>query len=411
VTALRGRRVLLGVTGGIAAYKAASLARELQRAGADVTAVLTASATRFIGADTFAGLTGHPAYTSLWEAPGEVLHVRLAQANELAVIAPATGNLIAKLAHGLADDLLSATLLEFDGPVVVAPAMHAGMWAAPATQTNVRTLRARGVRFVGPVDGPLAHGDEGMGRMSEPGAIADVVASVAARALGQTSGDPGSLSDRRVLVTAGPTHEPIDPVRYVGNRSSGKMGVAVATEALVRGARVTLVLGPGAVRPPAGVDVVEVGTAEEMRAAVLAHAVDADVIVMAAAVADFRPKLSADRKLKKDDGIPELQLEPTPDILAELGEHRRPGQILVGFAAETHDVEQAGRDKLARKGLDLLVANLVGRAGTGFGTDTNEAAILVADGEGVELRRWTKAELAGGLWDRIADRLPPAATT
>jgi phosphopantothenoylcysteine decarboxylase/phosphopantothenate--cysteine ligase len=411
VTALRGRRVLLGVTGGIAAYKAASLARELQRAGADVTAVLTASATRFIGADTFAGLTGHPAYTSLWEAPGEVLHVRLAQGNELAVIAPATGNLIAKLAHGLADDLLSATLLEFDGPVVVAPAMHAGMWAAPATQTNVRTLRARGVRFVGPVDGPLAHGDEGMGRMSEPGAIADVVASVAARALGQTSGDPDSLSDRRVLVSAGPTHEPIDPVRYVGNRSSGKMGVAVATEALVRGARVTLVLGPGAVRPPAGVDVVEVGTAEEMRAAVLAHAVDADVIVMAAAVADFRPKLSADRKLKKDDGIPELQLEPTPDILAELGEHRRPGQILVGFAAETHDVEQAGRDKLARKGLDLLVANLVGRAGTGFGTDTNEAAILVADGEGVELRRWTKAELAGGLWDRIADRLPPAATT
>jgi phosphopantothenoylcysteine decarboxylase/phosphopantothenate--cysteine ligase len=411
VTALRGRRVLLGVTGGIAAYKAASLARELQRAGADVTAVLTASATRFIGADTFAGLTGHPAYTSLWEAPGEVLHVRLAQGNELAVIAPATGNLIAKLAHGLADDLLSATLLEFDGPVVVAPAMHAGMWAAPATQTNVRTLRARGVRFVGPVDGPLAHGDEGMGRMSEAGAIADVVASVAARALGQTSGDPDRLSDRRVLVTAGPTHEPIDPVRYVGNRSSGKMGVAVATEALVRGARVTLVLGPGAVRPPAGVDVVEVGTAEEMRAAVLAHAADADVIVMAAAVADFRPKLSADRKLKKDDGIPELQLEPTPDILAELGEHRRPGQILVGFAAETHDVEQAGRDKLARKGLDLLVANLVGRAGTGFGTDTNEAAILVADGEGVELRRWTKAELAGGLWDRIADRLPPAATT
>jgi phosphopantothenoylcysteine decarboxylase/phosphopantothenate--cysteine ligase len=211
-------------------------------------------------------------------------------------------------------------------------------------------------------------------------------------------------------VTAGPTHEPIDPVRYVGNRSSGKMGVAVATEALARGARVTVVLGPGAVRPPVGVDVIEVETAEEMRAAVLAHAADAEVVVMAAAVADFRPKLSADRKLKKDDGIPELQLEPTPDILAELGEHRRPGQLLVGFAAETNDVEQAGRDKLARKGLDLLVANLVGRAGTGFGTDTNEAAILVADGEDVALRRWTKAELAGGLWDRITERLPPPAT-
>ncbi len=410
MTALRGRRVLLGVTGGIAAYKAASLARELQRAGADVTAVLTASATRFIGADTFAGLTGHPAYTSLWEAPGEVLHVRLAQAHELAVIAPATGNLIAKVAHGLADDLLSATLLEFDGPLVIAPAMHAGMWAAPATQANVRTLLARGVRFVGPVDGPLAHGDEGAGRMSEPGAIADVVASVAAGTDRTTTGTPDALSGRRVLVTAGPTHEPIDPVRYVGNRSSGKMGVAVATEAQARGARVTLVLGPGAVRPPVGVDVVEVGTAEEMRTAVLARAADAEVVVMAAAVADFRPKLPADRKLKKDDGIPELQFEPTPDILAELGEHRRPGQILVGFAAETHDVERAGRDKLARKGLDLLVANLVGQAGTGFGADTNEAAILAADGNDVELRRWTKAELAGGLWDRIADRLPPPAT-
>jgi phosphopantothenoylcysteine decarboxylase/phosphopantothenate--cysteine ligase len=408
VTALRGRRVLLGVTGGIAAYKAASLARELQRAGAEVTAVLTASATRFIGADTFSGLTGHPAYTSLWESPGEVVHVRLAQAHELAVIAPATGNLIAKLAHGLADDLLSATLLEFDGPVVVAPAMHAGMWSAPATQANVRTLLAHGVRFVGPEEGALAHGDEGMGRMSEPGAIADVVASVAARSIDQTTGE--SLSGRRVLVTAGPTHEPIDPVRYLGNRSSGKMGVALATEALARGARVTLVLGPGAVRPPVGVDVIEVGTAEEMRSAVLAHAADADVVVMAAAVADFRPKLRAHRKLKKDDGIPELQLEPTPDILAELGEHRRSGQILVGFAAETNDVERAGRDKLARKGLDLLVANLVGRAGTGFGTDTNDAAILVAEGEDVELRRWTKAELAGRLWDRIADRLPPAAT-
>jgi len=409
VTALRGRRVLLGVTGGIAAYKAASLARELQRAGAEVTAVLTASATRFIGADTFAGLTGRPAYTSLWDAPGEVLHVRLAHTHDVAVIAPATGNLIAKLAHGLADDLLSATLLEFDGPVVVAPAMHAGMWAAPATQANVGTLLARGVRFVGPVDGPLAHGDEGMGRMSEPAEIAEVVTDVAAGTDGTTTG-PDNLSGRRVLVTAGPTHEPIDPVRYVGNRSSGKMGVAVAAEALARGAQVTLVLGPGAVRPPWGIDVIEVETAEEMRAAVLAHAAGAQVVVMAAAVADFRPKVQADRKLKKDDGLPELQFEPTPDILAELGGDRPPGQILVGFAAETHDVERAGRDKMARKGLDLLVANLVGTAGTGFGADTNEAAILAADGGDVGMRRWTKAELADELWDRIAERLPPPAT-
>jgi len=411
VTELRGHRVLLGVTGGIAAYKAALLARDLQRTGAEVTAVLTASAVRFIGADTLAGLTGRPAYVSLWEAPGEVLHVRLAHEHDVAVVAPATANLIAKLAHGLADDLLSATLLEFDGPLVIAPAMHAGMWAAPATQANARALQARGVRFVGPVEGALAHGDEGMGRMSEPGDIAEALASVV--------GAPGvrtatrtwdTLAGRHVLVTAGPTQEPIDPVRYVGNRSTGKMGVAVATEALARGARVTLVLGPGTVQPPVGVEVIDVGTADEMRAAVGAHA-GADVIVMAAAVADFRPKVTADRKLKKDDGVPELQFEPTPDILAELGERKRGGQILVGFAAETHDVEAAGRDKLARKGLDLLVANRVGRADTGFGADTNEAAILDAAGDDIALRTWTKAELASTLWDRVAERLEPAAGT
>jgi len=409
VSELRGRRVLLGVTGGIAAYKSASLARDLQRAGAEVTAVLTASATRFIGADTFAGLTGRPAYTSLWDSPGEVLHVRLAHEHDIVVVAPATANLIAKVAHGFADDLLSATLLESDVPLVIAPAMHAGMWAAPAPQANVRTLLARGVRFVGPVEGALSHGDEGMGRMSEPAEIAEAVASAAAEPGVQTTTRAwDTLAGRHVLVTAGPTQEPIDPVRYVGNRSTGKMGVAVAAEALARGARVTLVLGPGTVRPPVGVAVIDVGTAEEMRTAVGAHA-DADVIVMAAAVADFRPKLAAERKLKKDDGVPELQFEPTPDILAELGERKRAGQILVGFAAETHDVEAAGRDKLARKGIDLLVANRVGRPGTGFGTDTNEAAILTAGGDDVALRTWTKPELASALWDRIAERLEPIA--
>ena len=409
---LRGRRVLLGVTGGIAAYKAAFLARELQRAGAEVTAVLTESATRFIGTETFAGLTGRPAYASLWDAPGEVLHVRLAHGHDVAVVAPATANLIAKLAHGLADDLLSATLLEYDGPLVVAPAMHAGMWAAPATQHNVRRLTARGVRFVGPVEGALAHGDEGVGRMSEPEQIVEGVATAAAAPQVQTTTRVwDSLAGRRVLVTAGPTREPIDPVRYVGNRSSGRMGVAVAAEALARGAHVTIVLGPGSMRPPVGVEVLDVETAEEMRAAVAAHAPAADVIVMAAAVADFRPKVAADRKLKKDQGVPELVLEPTPDILAEIGARKRPGQILVGFAAETHDVESAGRDKLVRKNLDLLVANEVGRDGTGFGAETNDAAILVAGGDGVALRTWTKAELAAALWDRIADRLVSDAPT
>ncbi|HLB39538.1 MAG TPA: bifunctional phosphopantothenoylcysteine decarboxylase/phosphopantothenate--cysteine ligase CoaBC [Actinomycetota bacterium] len=407
---LRGRRVLLGVTGGIAAYKAAYLARELTRAGATVTAVLTESATRFIGTDTFAGLTGRRAYDSIWEAPGEVLHVRLARSTDVAVIAPATANTIAKLAHGLADDLLSATLLEYDGPLVIAPALHSGMWAAAATQANVATLVARGVAVVGPVEGALAHGDDGIGRMSEPAEIVDA-AIAAAEAPGMQTATRAwdSLAAHHVLVTAGPTREPIDPVRYLGNRSSGKMGVAVAAEALARGARVTLVLGPGAVRPPIGVEVIDVDTADEMRAAVLGYADDADVIVMAAAVADFRPKAAAERKLKKEHGVPELLLEPTPDILAEVGARKRAGQVVVGFAAETHDVEAAGRAKLVGKHLDLLVANEVGRDGTGFGGDSNHAAIVAASGDDVALRTWTKAELATALWDRVAALLGPAA--
>ena len=399
MTDLRGRRIVLGVSGGIAAYKAAYLARELTRAGAAVTTVLTDAAARFVGPDTFAALTGTEAFTGLWEVPGEALHVRLAHEADLAVVAPATANTIAKLAHGLADDLLSATLLEFAGPLVIAPAMHTGMWAAPATQHNIGLLLDRGVRVVGPVEGELAFGDEGLGRMSEP---EDILAAAVAAAGTTGVRAAGDLAGRRVLVTAGPTHEPIDPVRFVGNRSSGRMGVAVAAEALARGADVTIVLGPGVVRPPAGVAVVEVGTAEEMRAAVLERAETADVVVMAAAVADFRPKAPAEHKLKKDTGPPDLVFEPTPDILAELGTRRRPGQVLVGFAAETDDVVEAGRDKRARKGVDLVVANLVGRAGTGFGAATNEAAIVGAEGGEEALRSWTKPELAAALWDRVA---------
>jgi phosphopantothenoylcysteine decarboxylase/phosphopantothenate--cysteine ligase len=397
VPGLRGHRVLLGVCGGIAAYKAAFLARELRSEGAEVTAVLTASATRFVGIETFAGLTGNRAHASIWAADGTVVHVDLAHEADVLVIAPATANTLAKLAHGLADDLLSATALEFRGPIVVAPAMHAGMWTSPATQANVSALAARGVRFVGPVEGALAHGDEGIGRLAES---ADIVETVRAAAE-ELPGVEGPLAGRRVLVTAGPTYEPIDPVRFVGNRSSGKMGIAIAGEALVRGATVTLVLGPGTVAPPAGVEVIRADTAEAMRVSVLARA-DADVIVMAAAVADFRPKVVADRKLKKEHGIPELVFEPTPDILRELSAARRPGQVLVGFAAETDDVVAAGRDKLARKGLDLLVANAVGRPMTGFGADTNDAAIVAASGQDIALRTWTKRELASALWDRVA---------
>jgi phosphopantothenoylcysteine decarboxylase / phosphopantothenate---cysteine ligase len=401
--ALAGRRVLLGVTGGIAAYKSAQLARLLTGAGADVTAILTESATRFIGADTLAALTGRPAHTSLWEGEGDVVHVRLAHEADLVVVAPATANVLAKLALGIADDLLTSTLLEYRGPMVVAPAMHTGMWEHAATRGHVETLIERGVRLAGPESGPLAHGDEGEGRMAEPEAIVEE----AARALTEAGGGgrAGELAGRTIVVTAGPTHEAIDPVRYLGNHSSGRMGIAVAAEAARRGADVHLVLGPATVDPPPFVRVTRVTSAEEMRDAVMASLDDADAVVMAAAVADFRPKQPSAGKLKKEEGAPDLALEPTPDILLELGSARRPGLVLVGFAAETADVEAAGRAKLASKGADLLVANEVGRAGTGFGSETNRAAIVDASGDDVPMREWTKPALAAEVVDRVASRL------
>jgi phosphopantothenoylcysteine decarboxylase/phosphopantothenate--cysteine ligase len=390
---------MLGVSGGVAAYKAALIARLLKTAGADVRVVLTEAATRFVGADTFAALTGEPAYTSLWERPGEVLHVRLARQADVAIVAPATANTLAKLALGHADDLLSAALLEATCPVVLAPAMHSGMWEHPATRANVETLRARGAVVVGPATGPLAHGDEGVGRLAEPEDVVAAARDVLARQ---------DLAGRRLLITSGPTHEPIDPVRFVGNRSTGKMGAALAAEAAARGAAVTVVLGPGAV-VPAGVEVVSVRTAEEMRGAVLARFDEADAVVMAAAVADFRPKAVADQKLKKDAGTPEVILEPTADILAELGE-RRVHQVLVGFAAETEDLERAGRSKLASKHLDLLIVNRVGREGTGFGADVNEAMVLAASGRDEPLRTWSKRELAAEVLDRVSAMLAEGPT-
>jgi phosphopantothenoylcysteine decarboxylase/phosphopantothenate--cysteine ligase len=393
---LAGRRVLLGVTGGIAAYKACSLTRLLTQSRAVVQVVMTRSAERFVGPATFAALSGRPAYTDLWEEPGSVLHVRLAREADVAVVAPATANVIAKLAFGIADDLLSSTLLEAACPLVVAPAMHTGMWEHEATRTNVRTLEARGARMVGPVTGALAHGDEGMGRLAEPEDIFVAIEDVLARGR--------DLAGRRVVVTAGPTYEPIDPVRFIGNRSTGKMGFAVATEAFDRGADVTLVVGPGTTGPPEGPRVVRVNTAEDMREAVMSRLSEADAIVMAAAVADFRPEHVADAKMKKDAGAPELHLVPTPDILRQLGD-RDPRPILVGFAAETADPETAARAKLASKEADVIVANLVGREGTGFGSDTNDAAIVTRTGEDEPLRTWTKSELASAICDRLAKLL------
>jgi phosphopantothenoylcysteine decarboxylase/phosphopantothenate--cysteine ligase len=324
------------------------------------------------------------------------VHVRLAHEADVAVVAPATANVLAKLATGLADDLLTSTLLEAACPLILAPAMHTGMWQHPATTSNVATLADRGARFVGPAVGALAAGDAGIGRMVEPEEIFRVVV--------QSVAGPGDLDGVRMVVTAGPTQEPIDPVRFIGNRSTGKMGVAVAAEAASRGADVRLILGPDTVSPPNGMTAVRVGTAEEMQRAVLVAADDADVVVMAAAVADFRPKVAAEGKIKKGSGVPELHLEPTPDILRELGE-RKGERILVGFAAETSDLEAAGREKLRAKHLDLVVVNEVGRDGTGFGSDTNVAMILAADGSDQSLRTWTKAALAKAICDRVADSL------
>jgi phosphopantothenoylcysteine decarboxylase / phosphopantothenate---cysteine ligase len=394
--ALSGRRVLLGVTGGIAAYKAAYLTRLLTQSGADVQVVMTPAASRFIGADTFAALTHHPVHSDVFEQTEAVLHGRLAHDAEAAVVAPATANVLAKLAHGLADDLLTSTLLEATCPLVVVPAMHTGMWEHSATQANLAILAERGVTIVPPDVGPLAAGDEGPGRMAEPEAI--VTALVDALSSGR------DLAGRTILVTAGPTHEPIDAVRFLGNRSSGKMGYAIATEAARRGARVTVVAGPVALPDPAEIEVLHVETSTEMAEAVFGRYEGVDAVVMAAAVADFRPDSSIEGKIKKDAGPLELTLERTVDILATLGK-RKENQILVGFAAETDDVLSEGRRKLTEKNLDLLVANEVGRTGTGFGSERNRAAILDATGDDVDLRDWTKADLARAICDRLAGLL------
>ncbi|HEX2031104.1 MAG TPA: bifunctional phosphopantothenoylcysteine decarboxylase/phosphopantothenate--cysteine ligase CoaBC [Actinomycetota bacterium] len=397
---LAGRRVLLGISGGIAAYKAAYLARVLRERGAEVQAVMTPAATRFVGPDTLAALTGRPAHSDVFESPEAVLHVRLAREAEVAVVAPATANVIARLALGLADDLLTSTLLEFTGPLVVAPAMHAGMYANRATRRNLEALRDRGAVLVGPEEGPLAAGDEGMGRMAEPPAIADAV-ELALEGPGAPTRD---LEGRTVIVTAGPTREPIDAVRYLGNRSSGKMGFAVAEAVRDRGGRVVLVTGPTHLPDLPGVEVVRVETTAQMRETVLARFDEADAVVKAAAVADFRPADPIAGKIKKEAGPSELRLAPTDDILAELG-RRKGDRVLVGFAAETGDLEAEGRRKLESKNLDVVVVNEVGRPGTGFEADTNRALILGATGDDEPLREWTKPDLAGAICDRLAKLL------
>jgi phosphopantothenoylcysteine decarboxylase / phosphopantothenate---cysteine ligase len=399
--ALEGARVLLGVSGGIAAYKAAELARELLRAGAEVQPILTAAGEAMVSRATFAALTGRRVPASVWDDPAAVEHVALARWGQVLVVAPATAHTLARMAAGLADDLLTNVALAFPGPVVVAPAMHTEMWQHPATRANLELLERRGVLVVPPATGPLTSGDVGPGRLAE---LHDLVAGVEA-ALAPTR----SLAGRRVLVSLGGTREPLDPVRYLGNRSSGRMGAAIVAEALRRGAEVTAVTAAATVDPPPAARLVRVETAQQLYDAVLAEAPAQDVIVMAAAVADFRPKRVAEGKLKKDLGVPEVVLEPTPDTLAELGRRRRPGQVLVGFAAETDDHVAAARRKLERKHLDLVVLNHVEGARSAFGADAADASLV--DAAGVEeLGGVSKATIAARVLDRVeqALRRPPS---
>ncbi|KUL35222.1 phosphopantothenoylcysteine decarboxylase [Streptomyces sp. NRRL F-4489] len=397
-------RVVLGVSGGIAAYKACELLRRFTESGHDVRVVPTDSALHFVGEATWSALSGNPVATEVWETVHEVPHVRIGQSADLVVVAPATADIMAKAAHGLAGDLLTNTLLTARCPVVFAPAMHTEMWEHPATQENVATLRRRGALVIEPSVGRLTGTDTGKGRFPDPAEIFDLCRQVLARG---GRGLPRDLAGRHVVVSAGGTREPLDPVRYLGNRSSGRQGYALARTAAARGARVTLVAGNTELPDPAGVDVVRVGTAQQMREAVLKAAADADAVVMAAAVADFRPAAYAPGKIKKKDGQePEpIALVRNPDILAELSADRaRPGQLVVGFAAETDDVLANGRAKLARKGCDLLVVNEVGEHKT-FGSDGNEAVILATDGTETPVPYGPKEALADTVWDLVAPRL------
>lgn len=395
-------KVVLGVSGGIAAYKACELLRRLTESGHDVRVVPTESALHFVGAATWSALSGHPVSTEVWSDVHEVPHVRIGQGADLVVVAPATADMLAKAAHGLADDLLTNTLLTARCPVVFAPAMHTEMWEHPATQENVATLRRRGAVVIDPAVGRLTGVDTGKGRLPEPGEIFEVCRRVLARGVAAPD-----LAGRHVVVSAGGTREPLDPVRYLGNRSSGKQGYALARTAAARGARVTLIEANTGLPDPAGVDVVHVGTAVQLREAVLKAAADADAVVMAAAVADFRPAAYATGKIKKKDGQEPapIGLVRNPDILAEISTERaRPGQVIVGFAAETDDVLANGREKLRRKGCDLLVVNEVGERKT-FGSEENEAVVLAADGGETPVPYGPKESLADTVWDLVGPRL------
>ena len=403
MTTAMTKNVALGVGGGIAAYKAAELARALMEHGFSVQVLMTRSAEEFIRPLTFAALTGRKVITSLFSAASAedtlssaIEHIRVAQENQVLVIAPATADLLAKLAHGLADDFLTTTYLAFTGPVVLAPAMNTNMWNHPATQENLAKLRARGHVIIEPDDGILACGMVGPGRLAEPERIAEAVTAVAETRQHSKS----DLDSETVLITAGPTQEPLDPVRYLSNRSSGKMGYALAEAAMARGARVILVSGPVSLAPPSGVELIPVRTAVEMRKAVLDHLEQATIIIKAAAVADYHRANPPQQKVKKTAARMSLELDPTPDILAEAG-RKKGDRLLVGFAAETENLIEEARRKLQSKNCDMVVANLVAQPGIGFESDENEVTLVLSTGETIPVARASKASIAQRIFDEM----------
>lgn len=390
---VRGRRIVVGISGGIAAYKAVEVIRRLVDAGAHVAPIMTEDAHRFIGPVTVSALSSEPVHTSLWDDASPIPHTRLGQTADLIVVAPATARVIAAYAMGFSQDLLVATLIATRAQVVICPAMHTEMWEHPSVQDNLALLRSRGVIVVDPQEGRLAGGDIGTGRLADPETILSAIDS----ALSSNVRDLEGLS---VLVTAGGTREPIDAVRVIANRSSGKQGYAIAEEAQKRGASVTLISTVDRPSTP-GVKIVSVETAQQMLDAVSAHAPGSDVVVMTAAVADFRPVQAAEGKIKKHKGIPEIILEPTPDILASLGASKPAGQTLVGFAAETDDVLANAKGKLERKNLDMVVANDVSAPGVGFGHDTNAVSILLANGQHIQVELADKHTIATAVLDSV----------
>jgi phosphopantothenoylcysteine decarboxylase/phosphopantothenate--cysteine ligase len=391
---LQGKHILLGVTGSIAAYKSVLILRQLVQAGAQVTVVMTSSAQQFIAPLTFQVLSRRPVFTSLFDPSDEIRHLTLAEQVDLILIAPATANIIGKIANGIADDPLTTLVVASSSPIVIAPAMDGDMWNHPVLQRNISVLNGLGVHVVSPEEGPLASGKEGMGRLATESRIVEAVSSRLKKR--------GDLKGETVLVTAGPTREPIDPVRYITNRSSGKMGYALARAAQGRGARVILISGPTHLPTPAKVERISIQSAEEMREAVLRCWPEVTVLIMAAAVADYRPRRRAGQKIKKEKEALFLELEPTPDILSEV-RSQQGHRTLIGFAAETEDVLNRARSKLEQKGLDLIVANDVTQEGAGFDLDTNIVTLIDAHGETTALPKLSKSEVAERILDRIKD--------